>query len=162
VEHRHAMNFLHGMVQTWELGAADAVLQFSSFTFDVSVLDTFAPLVAGAQVVLADDATRHSPPRLAALIRDRGVTVACLAPAVLSLLSGEEFGDLRVLMSAGRSCRRTWPGAGSGRACGWSTGTARPRRPSCPPGKTWTPASRRRRSAGRPGRTTRPTCWTRT
>jgi amino acid adenylation domain-containing protein len=101
VEHGHASNFLQGMVETWQLGAGDAVLQFSSFTFDVSVLDTFAPLVAGARVVLADDQTRHSPPRLAALIRDRGVTVACLAPAVLSLLGDEQFPGLRVLMSAG-------------------------------------------------------------
>ena len=101
VEHRHAVNFLRGMTRHWEIGPRDAVLQFASFTFDVSVLDMFMPLLAGARVILADPGTLHSPPRLAALIRDRHVTFACLPPAVLSLLAGQQFPGLRVLMAAG-------------------------------------------------------------
>jgi non-ribosomal peptide synthetase component F len=101
VEHRQVVNFLHGMVTTWQLVPEDVVLQFSSFTFDVSVLDTFAGLAAGAKVVLADAETLHSPPRLAALIRDAGVSFAAIPPAVLSLLAGQEFPGLRVLVTAG-------------------------------------------------------------
>jgi amino acid adenylation domain-containing protein len=101
VEHRQAVNFLHGMVEHWQAGAADVVLQFSAFTFDVSVLDTFLPLLSGARLVLAGKQVLHSPPRLAALIRDAGVTFACLPPAVLNLLTGEDFPDLRVMLSAG-------------------------------------------------------------
>jgi acyl-coenzyme A synthetase/AMP-(fatty) acid ligase len=52
-------------------------------------------------VVLAPAPTLHSPPRLAALIRDARITFACLPPAVLSVLPDEPFPDLRVLMSAG-------------------------------------------------------------
>jgi amino acid adenylation domain-containing protein len=101
VEHRHAVNFLSGMVSHWAIGPDDAVLQFASFTFDVSVMDMFMPLLGGARVVLADRDTLHSPPRLAALMRDRNVSYACLPPAVLSLLAGEQFPALRVLMAAG-------------------------------------------------------------
>jgi amino acid adenylation domain-containing protein len=101
VEHRHAVNFLRGMTEHWEIGPQDAVLQFASFTFDVSVMDMFMPLLGGARLVLAAPDTLHSPPRLAALIRDRNVTFACLPPAVLSLLAGEQFPGLRVLMAAG-------------------------------------------------------------
>jgi acyl-coenzyme A synthetase/AMP-(fatty) acid ligase/acyl carrier protein len=61
----------------------------------------FMPLLAGARVVLAPPETLHSPPRLAALIRDAHVTFACLPPAVLPMLAGEPFGDLRTLLSAG-------------------------------------------------------------
>jgi acyl carrier protein len=43
----------------------------------------------------------HSPPRLAALIRDRHITFVCLPPAVLALLAGEQFPHLRTLLSAG-------------------------------------------------------------
>jgi acyl-coenzyme A synthetase/AMP-(fatty) acid ligase len=51
---------------------------------------------------MASQETLHSPRRLAALIRDRRVTFACLPPAVLSLLPREEeFPDLDVLMAAG-------------------------------------------------------------
>src|SRR5262249_14752653 len=52
-------------------------------------------------VVMACDQTLHSPPRLAALIRDRRVTIALLNPPVLSLLGDGPFPDLRVLSSGG-------------------------------------------------------------
>jgi acyl-coenzyme A synthetase/AMP-(fatty) acid ligase len=64
-------------------------------------MDMFMPLVAGGTVVLAPAQTLHSPPRLAALMRDRRITFACLPPAVLSVLPGGPFPDLQVLMSAG-------------------------------------------------------------
>ncbi len=101
VEHRQAINFLHGMVRHWRIGADSAVLQFAAFTFDVSVMDMFMPLLGGAKLVLAAPETLHSPPRLAALMRDARITFACLPPAVLNLLTGEEFPELRTLLSAG-------------------------------------------------------------
>jgi amino acid adenylation domain-containing protein len=101
VEHRQAINFLHGMVRHWRIGPGSAVLGFAAFTFDVSVMDMFMPLLGGAKVVLAPPETLHSPPRLAALIRDGSITFACLPPAVLNLLTGERFPSLRTLLSAG-------------------------------------------------------------
>jgi amino acid adenylation domain-containing protein len=101
VEHRQVANFLHGMVRTWQIGPSDAVLQFAAFTFDVSVLDMFMPLMAGGKVVLAPAETLHSPPRLAALLTDRTITFASLPPAVLNLLGDQQLPDLRVLMPAG-------------------------------------------------------------
>src|SRR6266536_1340353 len=101
VEHRQAVNFLHGMIGHWRIGPDSAILQFAAFTFDVSVMDMFMPLLVGARAVLASAETLHSPPRLAALIRDRAVTFACLPPAVLALLTGQDFPDLRILLSAG-------------------------------------------------------------
>ncbi|HEY3735054.1 MAG TPA: amino acid adenylation domain-containing protein [Streptosporangiaceae bacterium] len=101
VEHRQAINFLQGMAGPWRIGPSTVLLAFAAFTFDVSVMDMFMPLLAGGRVVLAPAGTLHSPPRLAALIRDAGVTFACLPPAVLTLLRGEGFPDLRILLSAG-------------------------------------------------------------
>jgi amino acid adenylation domain-containing protein len=101
VEHRQVIAFTRGMIARYQVTPADAVLQFASLSFDVSVLDMFVPLLSGARVVLAPTETLHSPPRLAALMRDAKVTFACLTPSVLSLLSGEDFPDLRVLMTAG-------------------------------------------------------------
>jgi amino acid adenylation domain-containing protein len=101
VEHRHAVNFLLGMLGPWQVGPEDRVLQFASLNFDVSVMDMFMTLLSGARAVLAGKETLMAPPRLADLIRDRKVTFACLPPAVVSLLTGEEFPDLRILLSAG-------------------------------------------------------------
>jgi amino acid adenylation domain-containing protein len=101
VEHHQAINFLHGMIGAWHITPSSAVLQFAAVTFDVSVMDMFMPLLAGARVVLAPPDTLHSPPRLAALMRDSRVTFACLPPAVLNLLIGEDFPELATLLSAG-------------------------------------------------------------
>ena len=101
VEHRQAVNFVQGMIACWQIGASDAVLQYASLSFDVSVMDMFVPLLAGGRVVLVPPDAVHSPPRLAALIRSAGVTFACLTPSVLRLLAGEQLGGLRALVSGG-------------------------------------------------------------
>jgi amino acid adenylation domain-containing protein len=101
VEHRQAINFLQGMAGPWRIGPDTVTLAFAAFTFDVSVCDMFLPLLHGGSVVLAAAETLHSPQRLAALIREAGVTFACLPPAVLSLLVHEQFPGLRILLSAG-------------------------------------------------------------
>jgi amino acid adenylation domain-containing protein len=101
VAHRHAVNSLRAMIGQWEIGPADAVLQFASLAFDASVMDMFMPLLAGARVVLAPRETLHSPSRLAALFRDAGITFACLPPAVLDLLPVGRYPDLRILMAGG-------------------------------------------------------------
>jgi acyl-coenzyme A synthetase/AMP-(fatty) acid ligase/acyl carrier protein len=108
------MNFLHGLMRNWDVGPRDAVLAFSSFTFDASVMDLFLPLVAGARVVLAAPETLHSPPRLAGLLRSAAISYVLLPPAVLSLLDDEPFPALRVLMTGGEELpselARRWAG----------------------------------------------------
>ncbi len=101
VEHRHALNFLLGMIGAWRITPGDRVLQFASLNFDVSVMDMFMTLLAGARAVLATPETLLSPPRLADLMRDRAVTFACMPPAIVNLLSGQDFPDLRLVLSAG-------------------------------------------------------------
>jgi amino acid adenylation domain-containing protein len=101
VEHGQVIHFLHGMARHWRIGPGSAVLQFAAYTFDVSVMDMFMPLLGGAKVVLAAPETLHSPPRLAELIRDSHITFACLPPTVLNLLIGEDFPELRTLLSSG-------------------------------------------------------------
>jgi amino acid adenylation domain-containing protein len=101
LEHRHVVSALHGMIGRFGIGPGDTVLQFASFAFDASVQDTFMPLLGGARVVLAAAETLQSPSRLAALMRQARVTVACLPPAVLDLLPAGHYPDLRILMPGG-------------------------------------------------------------
>jgi amino acid adenylation domain-containing protein len=101
VEHRNVVNLVYGMAGQWGIGPGRAVLGFASFAFDVSVMDMFTPLVSGGTLVLAAPGTLHSPPRLAGLLRRERIAFACLPPAVLDLLPGGEYPDLRVLMAAG-------------------------------------------------------------
>jgi amino acid adenylation domain-containing protein len=101
VEHRQVVNFMQGMVAHFPLTEDDRFLQFASLNFDVSVMDMFLALCSGGTAVFGSRQTLLSPPQLAELMRAERVTFACLPPAVLNLLTGEEFPDQRVLISAG-------------------------------------------------------------
>ncbi len=101
VEHRNVVNLAYGLIGHWGIGPGSVMLQFASFAFDVSVKDMFLSLLSGARLVLAAPETLHSPPRLAALIRQTGVTFASLPPAVLGLLPAGQYPELRVIMAGG-------------------------------------------------------------
>ena len=112
VEHRNVVNFVQGMVAHWPLDERDRFLQFASLNFDVSAMDMFLAVCSGGAAVFGSRQTLLSPPRLAELMRANRVTFACLPPAVLNLLTGEQFPDQRVLISAGEELSselvRTW------------------------------------------------------
>ncbi|MFV2104310.1 non-ribosomal peptide synthetase [Micromonospora sp. LOL_024] len=101
IEHRQVVNFVQGMVAHWPLDECDRFLQFASLNFDVSVMDMFLALGSGGAAVFGTRETLMSPTRLADLMRAQRITFACLPPAVLNLLTGEQFPDQRVLISAG-------------------------------------------------------------
>ena len=88
---------------------------------------------------------RPRPPRDAALPAPAGradargtVTFACLPPAVLNLLAGEQFPDLRVLLSAGEELPASCCEPGCAPAWRSATATAPPKPPSAPPSWSWT------------------------
>ncbi len=81
--HRGISNRLLWMQQTYRLDGADAVLQKTPFSFDVSVWEFFWPLLAGARLVLARPGGHGDPTYLARLIRDQGVTVCHFVPSML-------------------------------------------------------------------------------
>jgi amino acid adenylation domain-containing protein len=101
IEHRQVVNFVQGMVAHWPLGTGDRVLQFASLNFDVSVMDMFLALCSGGAAIFGTRETLGSPPRLAQLMREEQVTFACIPPAVLNLLTGEDLPHQRVMISAG-------------------------------------------------------------
>jgi amino acid adenylation domain-containing protein len=116
VEHGNLVNLAYGLIGHWGIGPGSVMLQFASFAFDVSVKDMFLSLLSGARLVLAAPETLHSPPRLAALIRQTGVTFASLPPAVLGLLPAGQYPELRVIMAGGEELpaevARRWIGPG--------------------------------------------------
>jgi amino acid adenylation domain-containing protein len=80
VPQRAVVNLLTGMLDTPGCDPDDVVLALTSPSFDVSVLELFLPLLAGATIVLATADDAVNPLRLARLIRDRGVTMAQATP----------------------------------------------------------------------------------
>ncbi|KAK9659811.1 hypothetical protein K7432_018472, partial [Basidiobolus ranarum] len=55
VEHSAVLNFIHAFSNVINLTAHDSVLQFTNYTFDVSIMDIFGTLTSGACVAMASE-----------------------------------------------------------------------------------------------------------
>jgi amino acid adenylation domain-containing protein len=83
VEHRSIVNHLLWRQDAYPLSEADCFLQKASFSFDISVWEIFAPLTAGARLLLARPGGQQDSAYLVGLIAEAGVTVAHFGPAML-------------------------------------------------------------------------------
>ena len=72
--HGGIRNKLLWMQATYQLTPYDRVLQQTPVTFDISVLEIFWPLIAGARLVIANPRAIRTPQYLVRTIAERSVT----------------------------------------------------------------------------------------
>ncbi len=84
--HRAVMNFVASMAERPGLAASDRVLALTTPSFDISILEMFAPLCIGASVVVAAPDEAIDGFALCELIEDHGVTVVQGTPASWRLM----------------------------------------------------------------------------
>nr|AYN44351.1 nonribosomal peptide synthetase [Cloning vector H69C977B_s23] len=89
IEHSSLANHMEWMREALPLGPEDRVLQRTSLSFDASVWELFAPLMAGARLVLAPHGLGADTEHLARVLRERGITVLQLVPSLLTALVEE-------------------------------------------------------------------------
>ncbi|MBI0329292.1 non-ribosomal peptide synthase/polyketide synthase [Burkholderia plantarii] len=82
-EHRAVVNRLLWMQDAYALQPGEAVLQKTSFSFDVSVWEFFWTLSTGATLVMAKPGGQREPAYLKALIQQHGVTTLHFVPSML-------------------------------------------------------------------------------
>ena len=88
--HGAIRNRLLWMQEAYGLTPADAVLQKTPFSFDVSVWEFFWPLLAGARLVVAAPGGHQDAGYLMRLIRERQITVMHFVPSMLRLFVEQE------------------------------------------------------------------------
>ncbi|WP_286619207.1 amino acid adenylation domain-containing protein [Variovorax sp. J22R115] len=86
IPHRAIGNHMRWMAQRLPLGPGDAVLQKTPCGFDASVWEFYAPLIAGARLVLAAPRRHADPAYLLRVVREQAVTVLQMVPTLLHLL----------------------------------------------------------------------------
>ncbi|WP_032916764.1 non-ribosomal peptide synthetase [Streptomyces rimosus] len=135
VPHDRVANLLHSIVREPGLGQDDVLVAVTSLTFDISVLELFAPLVAGARVVIAPHATVRDPDGLGALLDRSGATVMQATPSLwralldggwpgrptLRALSGGEALDPALAERLLERCAELWNLYGPTETTIWST-----------------------------------------
>ena len=86
VGHGALINFLESMARTPGVGAEDALLAVTTLAFDISILELFAPLIAGGHVVIAEDDDLKDGDRLAELLDEYDITMLQATPSTWRLL----------------------------------------------------------------------------
>ena len=109
VSHGALVNHMAWMQATFPLSAADAVLQKTPVSFDASVWEFWAPLLAGARLVMAQPGGHHDPAYLASVVAAQRITVLQLVPSVLDFFIDEAARSgpaaLRRVFSGGEALR---------------------------------------------------------
>jgi amino acid adenylation domain-containing protein len=103
IEHAGLCSLIDAQIRDFRIGTHSRVLQFVSFSFDVSVADIFMTLCAGAMLCLVPLEDMVPGPALLTLLRERGMTIARIPPSVLAALPTEELPGLEVLICGGES-----------------------------------------------------------
>lgn len=107
ISHGALAQRLTWMQATYALDASDVLLQKAPLGFDVSVWETFWPLLAGARLVLAAPGEQRDPAALLQRVRAHGVTTLHFVPPLLQLFLDQpgvaECTSLRRLFSGGEA-----------------------------------------------------------
>src|SRR5215471_15914232 len=98
VRHESLTNHMQWMQERYPLVGGDCVLQKTALSFDASVWELLAPLLAGARLELARTGGQRESGYLVSSIRTAGVTVLQVVPSQLRMLLGEAgFSECRSL-----------------------------------------------------------------
>jgi amino acid adenylation domain-containing protein len=86
ISHESLANLLLSMLEEPGLPRDAVVLGLTTFTFDISTLEFFLPLIGGALLVLADGTISLDDARLAKLVEDEGVNFVQATPSRWTML----------------------------------------------------------------------------
>jgi len=107
VPHAAIRNHMLWMQERFPLVPEDGVVQKTPFTFDASVWEFFAPLIAGARLVMAPPQAHREPALLARLIAAEKATILQMVPTGLRALLDEPgtgpCGSLRRVFCGGEA-----------------------------------------------------------
>ncbi|MEV0356930.1 amino acid adenylation domain-containing protein [Nocardia sp. NPDC050697] len=107
VPHGAAANQIAWLVAEYGIGPDDGYLQKTAPTFDLSIWGFFAPLAAGARMVLAAEGGQRDAGYIAELIGKYGVTVTDFVPSLLAVFAQharpEELAGLRDVLAIGEA-----------------------------------------------------------
>jgi amino acid adenylation domain-containing protein len=104
IEHKSLVNLIQAMQKIDGVGPGRRVLQFSSFSFDVSVREVFGTLVDGGTLYLERRESLMPGEPLARVLRENKITDVNLPPSVWAYLPDTDLPELKVAVAGGEAC----------------------------------------------------------
>ncbi|MGG1652503.1 amino acid adenylation domain-containing protein [Paenibacillus sp. NRS-1780] len=102
IEHHSLCNFSN-LATTFNIKEGSRVLQFFSFSFDASVLETFLALLSGATLVI-EDRNELLEYGVGRWLREHTIHATILPPSLLRTLPYEPIPSLHTLIAGGEAC----------------------------------------------------------
>ncbi|MFE7580056.1 amino acid adenylation domain-containing protein [Streptomyces gardneri] len=112
LSHTAVTAFLAGFIERFSFGADETWAQFTSPCFDVSVAESWTPLLTGARLLVVSDEATVDPRRLARILSEGRATVVSHVPTVFRYLlnaaekDGRTFPDVTHVLLAGEPVDR--------------------------------------------------------
>ena len=111
LRHQGLCNLAETQRIAFNISKEKRVLQFSPFSFDASVWETFMALANGGTLCLAPQEVLASGVDLIKLLKERRITTVTLPPSLLSVLPPEDIShealpELDTVIAAGEACTR--------------------------------------------------------
>ncbi|KAF9344187.1 hypothetical protein BGX34_005923, partial [Mortierella sp. NVP85] len=94
IEHQGVVNHTLSRLQDFDLDESSRGLQFSSLSFDYSVLEIFTVLSSGASLHVLPDEVRHDVNQLWKYFQQHSITHASMTPAILR--EGKDLWPLKI------------------------------------------------------------------
>jgi len=104
VRHEGVANLVEAQKTAFGLDDRSGVLQFSSWSFDASVWETFSTLATGGRLHLYPQRSLMPGEELAGVLREDLITMVTLPPSALSVMAPESLDQLQTIIAAGESC----------------------------------------------------------
>ncbi|MFA0961137.1 non-ribosomal peptide synthase/polyketide synthase [Roseivirga sp. BDSF3-8] len=86
ITHKSLTNFMLSMKKAPGMTSEDKLLAVTTYTFDISLLELFLPLVSGGEVLLATNEESRDPQAIIDLITEHGPSLIQSTPSLLQLL----------------------------------------------------------------------------
>ena len=100
IGHKSLFNFLSSMIQRPEIKVSDTLFSVTTISFDISILELFAPLMAGATLYVANKETLSNPAHIMSALQDVQPSILQATPSFYQMLFNDGWtGDasLKVL-----------------------------------------------------------------
>jgi amino acid adenylation domain-containing protein len=115
IEHAAICTSSQVQADRFRLSVNSRVLQFASYSFDISLFEILATLVAGGCVCVPSDEERRDPQAISAAITRMRVNAAGLTPSYIDVMSPSSIPTLTTLILGGEALKKThvdtWAGS---------------------------------------------------
>ncbi|WP_257236846.1 non-ribosomal peptide synthetase, partial [Nostoc sp. 'Peltigera malacea cyanobiont' DB3992] len=104
IEHQGLTNLASSVAKTFQIQAQSRLLQFASFSFDISVAEIAPTLTTGACLYLAKKETLLPSQGLVNFLADHKISHIILPPSALAVLPQASLPDLQTIAVGGEAC----------------------------------------------------------